>query len=161
MVARLKKVIFRSLDELRELEKLCTYVFYYCAGAGIYFAINIEDAKRKANAKGVLITCSVKLGNVKTISESGDSNVTFTGLVNEGFDSVLVPRKAGVEHVVYNCSQVDILKMEDLSNNKVLYTKSASDDNLNPSRHRSQSAHYYRSRHQACKSLMLGITMIF
>mmetsp|Transcript_65961 Transcript_65961/g.59239 ORF Transcript_65961/g.59239 Transcript_65961/m.59239 type:complete len:93 (-) Transcript_65961:319-597(-) len=46
------------------------------AGAGIYFATSSNHTNHKAHKKGVIITCSVTLGNMKTIGKNGDSSLT-------------------------------------------------------------------------------------
>jgi hypothetical protein len=76
------------------------------AGGGIYFALTKEATNFKALHHGVVLSCRVRLGNVKTIESRGDSSVTFRGLLAEGYDSVCVPRSAGHEYVVYNSDQV-------------------------------------------------------
>ncbi len=79
------------------------------AGGGIYFAESPEATRNKARRLGVIITARVKLGHFKTLAEDGDASVTFKSLLDAGFDSVMIPRKAGREWVVYNWDQVDIL----------------------------------------------------
>jgi hypothetical protein len=76
------------------------------AGGGIYFALTKEATYTKAHRLGVVLSCRVRLGRVKTISPSGDSSITFTSLLTEGYDSVLIPRSAGYEYAVYNQDQV-------------------------------------------------------
>lgn len=80
----------------------------------------MADAIRRAEAKEVLVTCSVYLGNVKTIGLNGDSSLTFTKLINQGFDSVLIPRPHGDEYVVYNHDQVLILEIKEIASNRIL-----------------------------------------
>lgn len=70
----------------------------------------------------MLITCRVRLGNIKTIAINGDESITFTALLNEGYDSVLIPRQAGEEYVVYNSDQVHILEIKEMASDKILFT---------------------------------------
>ena len=49
---------------------------------------------------------TVKLGRVKRISPYGDKSITFSNLLEEGYDSVHIPRGGGDEYVVYNWDQV-------------------------------------------------------
>lgn len=80
------------------------------AGGGIYFATDPVHTEHKAEHKGVILECRVRLGNVKEITTAGDSTITFRSLTKEGFDSVLVPRVRGHEYVVYNLDQVTPLR---------------------------------------------------
>ena len=79
------------------------------ANGGIYFAISKQDTDRKAKQRGTILTCRVKLGNVKSISASGDTTITFTNLINQGYDSVRIPRTNGEEFLVYNSDQVSVI----------------------------------------------------
>lgn len=79
------------------------------AGGGIYFATSMAATRGKAHHKGVMLTCMVKLGNVKTISPNGDGSITFAKLQKQGYDSVKIPRGGGTEFVTYNYDQVTIL----------------------------------------------------
>ena len=81
------------------------------AGSGIYFATNPSDTNHKAHNRGVILVAEVKVGKVKTIGKEGDKSLTFTSLLNQGFDSVLVPRDGGYEYVVYNSDQVSKIKI--------------------------------------------------
>ena len=78
------------------------------AGGGVYFAVSVADTGRKAKAFGVIIRCQVKLGRIKDVDRNGAPGVTFTALNAEGYDSVMIPRDNGREHVVYNHDQVVI-----------------------------------------------------
>ena len=80
------------------------------AGGGIYFAVSKGDTDHKAHKKGVMLTCSVRLGKVKKIAVGGDVSVTFKSLQEEGFDSVEIPRPGGTEYVVYNLDQARVVK---------------------------------------------------
>ena len=84
------------------------------ANGGIYFAVNKGDTNHKAHKKGVLLKCRVKLGKVKRISSSGDSSITFNSLLNQGYDSVEIPRPGGTEYVVYNKDQVYGIEVDSL-----------------------------------------------
>ena len=76
------------------------------AGGGIYFAESPSETMNKAHSKGVILKATVLLGSQKTISPSGDGSISFESLLREGYDSVLIPRPGGTEHVVYNYDQV-------------------------------------------------------
>ena len=76
------------------------------AGAGMYFAISKADTHHKAHSKGVILSCDVRLGNVKSIPAQGDLTVTFANLQRSGYDSVTIPRPGGTEYVVYHPDQV-------------------------------------------------------
>ena len=79
------------------------------AGGGIYFALSKSATDGKAHRTGVVLTCEVRLGRVKEISYSGDYSITSESLRREGFDSVMIPRSAGHEYVVYQSDQVTVL----------------------------------------------------
>lgn len=81
------------------------------AGGGIYFATSPAHTDHKALAKGVILECEVRLGAVHTTQSSGDSSLSFRKLLNMDAprDSVLIPRKNGVEFVVYNTDQVRVI----------------------------------------------------
>eukprot|EP00929_Paragymnodinium_shiwhaense_P086954 TRINITY_DN47309_c0_g1_i1.p1 TRINITY_DN47309_c0_g1~~TRINITY_DN47309_c0_g1_i1.p1 ORF type:complete len:928 (+),score=93.15 TRINITY_DN47309_c0_g1_i1:69-2852(+) len=75
-------------------------------GGGIYFAKTPEDTERKALKKGGILVCSVRLGRIKMLSEL-DTNITFTQLQRQKFDSVYFGGfTSGPEYVVYNFDQV-------------------------------------------------------
>ena len=78
------------------------------AGGGIYFAVSREDTNHKATRAGVILQCRVRLGNIKRIT-SPDPSICFTQLQQEGYDSIEIGGRRGVEHVVYNSDQVDVL----------------------------------------------------
>ena len=75
------------------------------AGGGIYFATCPEDTDHKAHHRGPILRCEVSLGNIKRIPSEGDDCITFSSLLSEGMDSVMIPR-TGDEYVVYNSDQV-------------------------------------------------------
>lgn len=79
------------------------------AGGGIYFAVCIADTDRKTTSPGPVLECRVKVGNVKTISPNGDPTITFQSLLEDGYDSVLIPRGGGDEHVIYNWDQIEVV----------------------------------------------------
>ena len=80
------------------------------AGGGIYSATNKPDTTRKAMRNGYMrVHAKVQLGKVKTISSNADTLINFQSLLDEGFDSVLIPRLSGTEYVVYNFDQVEVL----------------------------------------------------
>ena len=81
-------------------------------GGGIYFAVSSADTDRKAHNNGVILKCKVRLGKIKkvTTSSNSDSDITHTSLSNSGHDSVLVTYTTGNEHVVYNWDQVHTIR---------------------------------------------------
>jgi hypothetical protein len=81
------------------------------AGGGCYFAISESDTYHKAHNRGVVLKCTVKLGNVKRLGPQGDSSVTFGGLLRDGYDSVRIERSGGTEYVVYNWDQVEDIRI--------------------------------------------------
>lgn len=138
------KIILQDFYSL----KLNLESHWFCfAGGGIYFATTPEDANRKAKNHGALLTCRVNLGNLKTISEDGDTSLTFSKLLNEGYDSVLIRRVRGVEYVVYNYDQVQILEVEDVDTGEILFNVRDDDDRTQQSfRRRSRSSGAIASR---------------
>jgi hypothetical protein len=85
------------------------------AGSGIYFARTPSETEGKAHNGGVVLSAIVSLGNVKTISPDGDPSITYEGLLAEGYDSVMIPRRGGrPEWVVYNEDQVHTVRMVSL-----------------------------------------------
>ena len=82
------------------------------AGGGIYFAETKPDTANKAMSKGYLVVAEVKLGRQMKLTAFGDRNITFQSLLKAGYDSVLIPRTNGNEHVVYNYDQVLVLEVK-------------------------------------------------
>ena len=82
------------------------------AGGGIYFVANKHETKDKARATGYLVVAKVRLGTTKTISSIGDPRITFKSLVEDGYDSVKLPRHNGDEYVVYSSDQVEVLEVK-------------------------------------------------
>lgn len=85
-------------------------------GAGIYFCDRPEHCATKAKAPKPwqLITCKVRLGNMKTVKQCGDNN--YRDLVTQGYHSVYAPIGPGggkPEYVVYSMDQVELVKFED------------------------------------------------
>ena len=76
-------------------------------GSAIYFAESPGATGHEAHQKGVILQCTVKRGNQKLVPSQGEKH-TFQSLSSQGYDSVLVPRKGGTEHVVYSSDQVSI-----------------------------------------------------
>ena len=76
------------------------------AGGGIYFATCRKDTDRKAQRKGAYLECRVCLGRAKRISPNGNSLITYPSLKLDEYDSVLIPRPNGHEHVIYDANQV-------------------------------------------------------
>jgi hypothetical protein len=81
------------------------------AGNGIYFAETPGETHGKARVRGAIFSARVKLGRSKQITSSGDASITFRNLLNEGYDSVMVPRSGGTEWVVYNFDQVKDIRL--------------------------------------------------
>jgi hypothetical protein len=82
------------------------------AGGGIYLATNPNDTMHKAHNFGFLFKVKAKLGNVQKWSPNTiQTNFTFGQLAAQGYDSVLIPRPGGDEHVVYNEDQVELLEV--------------------------------------------------
>lgn len=81
------------------------------AGGGIYFAESPRETFGKAHEHGVILSCKVLLGRVRTIPSSGDRYVNFGSLLESGYDSVLIPRPGGTEYVVYNSDQVPSIRV--------------------------------------------------
>lgn len=77
------------------------------AGGGIYFAVCITDTDHKTKSPGPVLECRVKVGNIRTISPNGDPTITFKSLLEDGYDSVLIPRGRD-EHVIYNWDQIEV-----------------------------------------------------
>lgn len=83
------------------------------AGAGIYFATDPGLTGHKARKKGVILECTVNIGNFKTLGKEGDKGMTRERLRAEGYDSVRIQRglDSGQEYVVYESwrvSDIDI-----------------------------------------------------
>ena len=51
------------------------------AGGGIYFAEKASDTDHKTTARGVVIKCNVKIGNMKTVDVNGDKSLSFRSLL--------------------------------------------------------------------------------
>jgi hypothetical protein len=85
------------------------------ASSGIYFATNPADTLHKANmptnSHGAILEATVLLGRVKEVPYYGDTSVSFTSLLHEGYDSVLIPRKNGIEYVVYHNDQIKNIRI--------------------------------------------------
>eukprot|EP00811_Abedinium_folium_P007628 NODE_17040_length_964_cov_6.359618.p2 GENE.NODE_17040_length_964_cov_6.359618~~NODE_17040_length_964_cov_6.359618.p2 ORF type:complete len:164 (-),score=35.69 NODE_17040_length_964_cov_6.359618:415-906(-) len=89
------------------------------AGAGMYFATSREHAVRKCQQRRgtplVCLTCEVSVGIVKKL-DAGAEKPTFTKLLKQGYDSVLITNLSGDEYVVYNWDQVSIQSYDDMGN---------------------------------------------
>ena len=81
------------------------------AGGGIYFAESPDLTAHKCKLWGVILEATVLLGSQKIISSTGDMTITFRSLQRKGYDSVLVQRPGGADHVVYNFDQVKDIKV--------------------------------------------------
>ena len=72
-------------------------------GGGIYFAENSEDAKRKANKNGVVLSAEVEVG--KSLVGDCKLNIDFQTIQKYGCDSLKGTCLKGNEWVVYNNTQ--------------------------------------------------------
>ena len=83
-------------------------------GGCINFAKTVHEARGKAESLGWIIEADVWLGKMKKV-EPRDFNydTTFTGLYNEGYDSVHVKGVFNTfdEYIVYNYDQVRLLSI--------------------------------------------------
>ncbi len=77
-------------------------------GGGIYFAVSIKDAMRKAHQKGVVLQCKVDLGRVHDVTFNGDTSLNLARINQLGCDSVRVARN-GTEYCVYEPSRVRVI----------------------------------------------------
>jgi hypothetical protein len=76
-------------------------------GAGIYFAVSEQDARRKQQHGGdVLLSAMVRLGQQHVVAAGGDSTICAKTLAYMGKDSVMLLRENGYEYVVYQSDQV-------------------------------------------------------
>mmetsp|Transcript_15431 Transcript_15431/g.34010 ORF Transcript_15431/g.34010 Transcript_15431/m.34010 type:complete len:149 (+) Transcript_15431:49-495(+) len=81
-------------------------------GPGMYFADTAVACKAKAKSKGWLIKARVFLGKSKAMSTAEAQKYTFTELQTEGYDSlVLSGLSSGVEYIVYNKDQVELVSI--------------------------------------------------
>jgi hypothetical protein len=78
-------------------------------GGGIYFAVSVEDASRKARRKGVVLECEVDLGSVLDVEFNGDSSLNLARVRARGCNSVRIPRN-GTEYCVYEPSRVRVVR---------------------------------------------------
>ena len=96
------KAILKSQRRKRGVKGLC--------GGAVYFAEKESDTYRKAHRHGVVLVADVLLGKVKHIDghrvPRKYETMTFQQLKQEGFDSVRITRKGGVEYAVYNSDQI-------------------------------------------------------
>ena len=89
-------------------------------GGGIYFASAPPQTRGKAHDTGVMLKCTVQLGNPKNVDATKYRNTnvswpkfTHSSLKNDGFDSVMITGlDTGVEFVVYNSSQVRTIEWQ-------------------------------------------------
>ena len=95
-------------------------------GGGIYFAAAPPQTRGKAHSYGVMLKCTVLLGNFKSVDATKYRTTrvpwptwTHTSLKNDGFDSVMITGlDTGVEFVVYNCHQVEVIEWHSQTNGK-------------------------------------------
>ncbi|CEM33892.1 unnamed protein product [Vitrella brassicaformis CCMP3155] len=69
------------------------------AGRGIYFAIRPDETERKARHKGCMVKAEIRMSNPKHVWQALSPNETY---------------KSGVEIVVYNSEQVNVLSVQDM-----------------------------------------------
>ena len=83
------------------------------AGGGIYFAESPSATEGKAHQHGVILRARVRVGRYMETS-SPDSDMTYSRLRSMGYDSVKITgRRTGIEWVVYNHGQVDMISREE------------------------------------------------
>ena len=87
-------------------------------GGGIYFATSAEDTNRKAHSRGVILTATVKLGNVIKFKHSTVSillcllkDYNLKKLITKGYDSVEVILPTGIEYCIYDYSQISNIRL--------------------------------------------------
>lgn len=82
-------------------------------GGGIYFARSESEARYKSNhGSGAIVKARVRMGRIKRINDpySGyHNNISYRGLKNKGYDSVIGQMRSGNEYVVYNPDQVKVV----------------------------------------------------
>lgn len=89
-------------------------------GGGIYFCEEAShcNSKAKAQKPWKLITCKVRLGKMKEVTQTGKYD--YSGLVNEGYQSVYTrigpsgDPNSKPEYVVYCLNQIELLRIEDV-----------------------------------------------
>lgn len=83
-------------------------------GGAIYFAEDAATCDRKAESRGWVVKARVLTGKTKVVTSSDMKKYTYAELYDQGYDSIrLIGFSSGVEFVVYNMDQVEIL---DISN---------------------------------------------
>ena len=65
-----------------------------------------EYTNHKARFRDVILKCEVNLGKQLHLEKCGDSTLTFEKIIQMGYDSTMIPRERGFEHVVYRKEQV-------------------------------------------------------
>jgi hypothetical protein len=75
-------------------------------GGGIYFAASAADTGHKAHKRGVLLKARVNLGRIKTVEHGREAGVNARTVRAEGYDSVKINRRGGIEYCVYDSSRV-------------------------------------------------------
>mmetsp|Transcript_83485 Transcript_83485/g.241586 ORF Transcript_83485/g.241586 Transcript_83485/m.241586 type:complete len:138 (+) Transcript_83485:24-437(+) len=85
-------------------------------GGGIYFCHSLTDCSKKSTqGKGWKVTARVLVGRAKELHISQISTHDFTRLQREGFDSIrLIGLTCGVEYVVFNADQVELVSVEQM-----------------------------------------------
>jgi hypothetical protein len=91
-------------------------------GAGIYFAESPRETEWKAESKGVVLECEVKLGHQLNVTRADeDPSLAFGYLARQGYDALVMDRgickvgphkgkPAGLEFIVYSWDQVKVLR---------------------------------------------------
>eukprot|EP00659_Diplonema_papillatum_P007738 gene7738-11892_t len=59
-------------------------------GGAIYFAKDPDHTHRKAHSFGVILKCQVMLGNPKTVNNKYYKDFTYSELLDQGYDSVIL-----------------------------------------------------------------------
>ena len=105
------KILYHQTDESSAQSIISSQRMYRgtsgLAGGGIYFAETPSATDVKAHRRGVTLRAKVRVGREKVLGPDGDSSITYSSLVAQGYDSVLITgRSSGNEYVVYNWDQV-------------------------------------------------------
>jgi len=132
-IGTLPVIIFTVFSFMQKLKlRLCGMQLYHCTsqcsasaikrngfrcgtsgivGGGIYFAVSVKDAIRKAHQKGVVLQCRVDVGRVYDVGFNGDISLNLTRINRLGYNSVRIARNGepGTEYCVYEPSRVSVI----------------------------------------------------
>ncbi len=75
-------------------------------GPGVYFALNAEDTGHKAEHHGKKLKASVRLGKVLIIEHGQERGWNAMKVRAQGYDSVQINRRGGVEFCVYDPERI-------------------------------------------------------